>query len=800
MSKRSKTGIVLAFLIFSIGIDANEINVVQSLVRSGQTEEALRVLKGMSDKETNNENKALQFFGLGTLAFQLGQFDKVEPALTESLKLGVLLEDHAYLQLGKVYKSKGSLDQARDYFLKVEKYKPRVSALYYDAEFELGEIAMKQEQWKIAFGHFAYLEKKLRSNERYPSIIHNLMKVELARQKKHLACRWATKLYSKFPSHALVKDWGVDLQNAKVDSKPLGCVANLSDQKTRIRNLQLQGMFDEAQREIGEIKGRSSAATKMHVDTLTAIYLGTEGRPDEALNMLLPYYKTGQNNFDFLMLFAKLASQSGEFQMAVGAYHRAHTLKRNSKLGRTALFQAAFLSYQFQDYDGAGRKFEELIKKYPKSGLSRDAEWHLAWIHYLKGNHLGAFDGFKKLVVKKKTRRKTTTDEKAIYWMAMSLAKMGRQTEAVALFGQLAQDKLLGYYAIAAQARLLQFKGVQPVRTLASVDGKPTDTLPVLAEATQEMSVSEENESEDNEATLAESETDDTADESAEDEGVPTGGIEVDLPTFKKPHLSRHLKRAQDLASLGLVQWSTWELQEIEKQTSQPGNLRNLISHYENAEAFNRSSYIAQIFFNKQRSKGVQGEGKPYWNQAYPRAFERSVTTFSKAFSVPEEFIWGIMKAESHYKSDIKSPVGAMGLMQVMPYTGRKVASILEIPSFQSDQLLDPGMNIRLGSRYLQRLLKQFEQKVPLAAAGYNAGPHRVRSWIKAFGKLDMDEFVEHIPFLETRNYVKRVVHNYHVYRVLYSKNKEETLPWLAQPVGLNIEGKVEAREDWTAL
>jgi soluble lytic murein transglycosylase len=274
----------------------------------------------------------------------------------------------------------------------------------------------------------------------------------------------------------------------------------------------------------------------------------------------------------------------------------------------------------------------------------------------------------------------------------------------------------------------------------------------------------------------------------------------VDLPTFKKPHLSRHLKRAQDLASLGLVQWSTWELQEIEKQTSQPGNLRNLISHYENAEAFNRSSYIAQIFFNKQRSKGVQGEGKPYWNQAYPRAFERSVTTFSKAFSVPEEFIWGIMKAESHYKSDIKSPVGAMGLMQVMPYTGRKVASILEIPSFQSDQLLDPGMNIRLGSRYLQRLLKQFEQKVPLAAAGYNAGPHRVRSWIKAFGKLDMDEFVEHIPFLETRNYVKRVVHNYHVYRVLYSKNKEETLPWLAQPVGLNIEGKVEAREDWTAL
>ena len=193
---------------------------------------------------------------------------------------------------------------------------------------------MKKEEWKIAHGHFTYLERKLRSNEKYPAIIHNLLNIEIARQKKHLACRWATKLYSKYPSHALVKDWGVDLQKANVDSKPLGCVANLNDQKTRIRNLQLQGMFDEAQREIEQIKSRSSPTTKMHVDTLTASYLGTEGRPDEALNVLLPYYKTGQNDFNYLMLFAKLASQAGEFQMAVGAYHRAHTLKRNSKQGR----------------------------------------------------------------------------------------------------------------------------------------------------------------------------------------------------------------------------------------------------------------------------------------------------------------------------------------------------------------------------------------------------------------------------------------------------------------------------------
>ncbi|MEQ1878420.1 MAG: lytic transglycosylase domain-containing protein, partial [Bdellovibrionia bacterium] len=179
------------------------------------------------------------------------------------------------------------------------------------------------------------------------------------------------------------------------------------------------------------------------------------------------------------------------------------------------------------------------------------------------------------------------------------------------------------------------------------------------------------------------------------------------------------------------------------------------------------------------------------------------VENFSKSFEVPEEFVWGIMRAESHYKFDVKSPVGALGLMQIMPYTGKRVATILEMPNFLPEQLLIPETNIKLGSRYLQRLLKLFEQKIPLAAAAYNAGPHRVRAWLKAFGKLEMDEFVEHIPFLETRNYVKRVVHNYQVYRLLYAKNGDtktvgETLPWLAQPVGLSVEGKVESSEDWT--
>ena len=270
---------------------------------------------------------------------------------------------------------------------------------------------------------------------------------------------------------------------------------------------------------------------------------------------------------------------------------------------------------------------------------------------------------------------------------------------------------------------------------------------------------------------------------------------------FQSGNMAKRFQRANDLITLGFNDWAIWELYELEKRTSQQQHLKTLVSRYESIGAFNRSSYISQIFFSKQRnSMGFKSDGKIFWQAAYPRAFERSVTTFARAFNVPEEFAWAIMRAESQFKADVKSPVGALGLMQLMPYTAIQVAKILDFKGFTIPQLFDSGTNVRLGTRYLQRLLKQFEGNIPLSAAAYNAGPHKVRSWLKSFGTgLDIDEFVEHIPYLETRNYVKKVVQNYYVYHQLYNKSAkaDDLLPWLAKPVGITIVGDVEAREIW---
>ena len=106
---------------------------------------------------------------------------------------------------------------------------------------------------------------------------------------------------------------------------------------------------------------------------------------------------------------------------------------------------------------------------------------------------------------------------------------------------------------------------------------------------------------------------------------------------------------------------------------------------------------------------------------------------------------------------------------------------------------------MKIGAKYLKRLEKKFDSNIPLIAAAYNAGPHRVGSWLSTFGNLDMDEFVEHIPFLETRNYVKKVVSNFQVYSLLYS-NKKDSLSYLAESLKVKMPAQLVSKETWEDL
>jgi soluble lytic murein transglycosylase len=135
-------------------------------------------------------------------------------------------------------------------------------------------------------------------------------------------------------------------------------------------------------------------------------------------------------------------------------------------------------------------------------------------------------------------------------------------------------------------------------------------------------------------------------------------------------------------------------------------------------------------------------------------------------------FSLGIMRQESSFEVSAVSPSGARGLMQLMPPTASAVAKQLGIPVSLPALTSDAGSNIRLGTAYLQEVLTRFDNSLPLAAAAYNAGPHRVAQWLDdngdpRTGPIDMVDWIELIPVGETRNYVQRVTENVVMYRAV---------------------------------
>jgi tetratricopeptide (TPR) repeat protein len=150
----------------------------------------------------------------------------------------------------------------------------------------------------------------------------------------------------------------------------------------------------------------------------------------------------------------------------------------------------------------------------------------------------------------------------------------------------------------------------------------------------------------------------------------------------------------------------------------------------------------------------------------YPFSFNEMIESAASTFSVDDCFIRAVIRQESIFDPIIGSPAGAIGLMQIMPATGKAIANTLDDP-YTPDSLYNPEKNVRYGAFYLRKLLKEFDGSKVLALSGYNGGPHNAIKWLKRNHDLDFDLFVESISFSETRTYVKKVLANYWTYRHL---------------------------------
>jgi soluble lytic murein transglycosylase len=157
-----------------------------------------------------------------------------------------------------------------------------------------------------------------------------------------------------------------------------------------------------------------------------------------------------------------------------------------------------------------------------------------------------------------------------------------------------------------------------------------------------------------------------------------------------------------------------------------------------------------------------------YWETLFPRPYWTDLKRYSTANDLDPYLVASLIRQESEFNPAAVSRANALGLMQVLPVTGRKLAKEARIKSFRPEQLLMPNTNLQLGTKYFKELLDHFNGTPEYALAAYNAGSNRVEDWL-ADGKFrDAPEFVESIPFTETREYVQAIMRNASVYRKLY--------------------------------
>ena len=254
---------------------------------------------------------------------------------------------------------------------------------------------------------------------------------------------------------------------------------------------------------------------------------------------------------------------------------------------------------------------------------------------------------------------------------------------------------------------------------------------------------------------------------------IPRARVAVDSPAWKNIGSKKTL-RVEQLMRLKLFEDALTELEGTVKRDS--SNLRdnyyNLILCLEKLQKFQQAHRYADKLSNFRSLRG-ENNAMPIelYRLLYPLYYTDHLQKHTTKYEIDPLFVAAMIREESRYNADIVSYAGAVGLMQIMPATGRELAGRLKIPRFNKKMLYNPDINIQMGTWYMKSLMNQFDNSHLLVAGAYNGGPGRMRRWLDGKKIPDLDEFVEDIWIDQTRRHIKKVVDSYLIYQELYGKN-----------------------------
>ena len=265
-----------------------------------------------------------------------------------------------------------------------------------------------------------------------------------------------------------------------------------------------------------------------------------------------------------------------------------------------------------------------------------------------------------------------------------------------------------------------------------------------------------------------------TWDRDGRDADDPTGSDELDgiqpqdIPELSDdvPDQDPHLVKARLLANAGLNEYISPEIQAADG-SDHWGSLAEAqiyASYGENWHAMRLMKRALPYYV----SAPISSLPRAYWRILFPEPYWSTIKECAAHNGLDPYMVASLIRQESEFNPSVISYANAYGLMQLLPSVGRSMAHQAGIRHFETRDLLDPKINIRLGCLYLKQMLDKFGDHPEYAFAAYNAGDSRVTDW-QSDGRPyhDMDEFVESIPFTQTRDYVQAILRNETIYREL---------------------------------
>ncbi len=531
------------------------------------------------------------------------------------------------------------------------------------------------------------------------------------------------RLVSEYPAS---KEAEEGLRRLKIYRSTGRAPSELEPAKRYLRGLRLlkAGRAGEAAGEFAsliDVKGYSGDAAIKLAAAETRL-----GRTSKAISTLKRFLNKGpdrEHTLKALGLLSRIALRRGDEGLFI--YVEKRLSKRFPKSRELAMLKI----YRGRVNESRGRT-EEAFKSYREvldgrfedQGAIKEALWGMGWLHYRRGSYSEA----QKYFLKGASLQYRRGTERFIYWAARSAERLGRIEEAGAGYRSLCGGIVKSYYCRMAKERLaalgLKVKGDEQHKR----DGDFSSQIP-----------------------------------------ESTGGAEKLLsdPGYR---------RAVELVTLGLGSYAADEIEPLEERyNDDPEALLMLTGLLYRAGAYNRvlrmlDRYMPELV--KARHSGITIELEKF---AFPRPIVDFIRKNTDDLSVDPYLVAAVMREESAFDTKVVSGAGAVGLMQIIPETGLFVAKSLGHKPFDTRELFDPETNLRFGAWYLGHLAERFGGDPVLTIAGYNAGPGAVLRWSHKRAK-PLDEFIESIPYPETRAYTKRVLRSYAGFLELSGRNAKK--------------------------